>query len=34
MTTHPQNDNVEHESPGDAVADLKHYLLRTCPDEY
>jgi hypothetical protein len=34
MTTHPENDNVDHESPSDATADLKYCLLRTGPDEF
>jgi hypothetical protein len=34
MTTHPENDNVDQDSPSDAAADLKYCLLRTGPDEY
>jgi len=34
MSVDPEKENIDHETPKDAAADLKYYLLRTGPNEY
>jgi hypothetical protein len=34
MSVDPEKENIDHETPKDAAADLKYCLLRTGPNEY